>query len=572
MTTAPVSAGDRPWRVLTRHFFNALFDFGVFSGAGTEAFKRALLGVVAVFLALGLLLLRIFVTKYGILAGTHATERYELAVITDHAFLIAVPMWIVAFAIVLVGHALFPDERDYRILMAQPVSRRAIFGAKLLALLLFAGLFVAATHLALAPLAALTMVSPLAARPFVTHAIAFELSSLSASVLAALSIIAVHGVLVLAVPRARLAAFSTFVRSALVSVLVLSLPLVGRLPGAAGDGATHASWLAWAPPMWFVALERWLAGGDERLGGSLALAAPVATLFVLFVSIVAYGLLYRRFDRVILRSHSSRPPGRRWPVPSRGALVSPARLAIRRFASLTLRRSVLHQGIVVALSAVAAGLVVNAAISSGLSSVASAKEDRDVQALAFWAPFPLMFVVSRAVRLALALPIEVRANWVFRVTDAVTTRSEATGAAVATVVRLGVALPVAAILPLQWLTFGPAAILMAIVAGLIGWLQAELLLQDWRRIPFTCSYMPGKGFVPQIFLKTLFFFLFFTTTGSLALRLSLVAPAAALVVGGTVAAAASTLAVRRRRLARVAGLEFEDSLPNELNVLRLNVD
>jgi hypothetical protein len=38
------------------------------------------------------------------------------------------------------------------------------------------------------------------------------------------------------------------------------------------------------------------------------------------------------------------------------------------------------------------------------------------------------------------------------------------------------------------------------------------------------------------------------------------------------AAAALTLAVRRRRLARLAGLEFEDSLPNELNVLRLNVD
>ena len=299
-------------------------------------------------------------------------------------------------------------------------------------------------------------------------------------------------------------------------------------------------------------------------------------LLVLIVSVAAYGLLYRRFDRVILRSHSSRPPsprlrrtGRR-SVASRVARTRPARLAIRRFASLTLRRSVLHQGIVVALSAAAAGLVVNAALSSDLSSVASAKED--VEALAFWAPFPLMFVVSRAVRLALALPIEVRANWVFRMTDALTTRSEATGAAVATVLRLGVALPVVAIAPLHWLTFGPAAILMAIVAGLIGWLHAELLLQDWRRIPFTCSYMPGKGFVPQIFLKTLFFFLFFTTAGSLALRLCLMAPAAALVVGGTLAAVASTLAVRRRRLARVAGLEFEDSLPNELNVLRLNVD
>ena len=233
MTSARVPAGDQPWRVLTRHFFNALFDFGIFSEAGTEAFKRALLGLAAVFLALGLLLLRIFAKKYATLAGTHATEGYQLALITDHAFLMAVPMWIVAFAVVLVGHALFPDDRDYRILMPQPVSRRTIFGAKLLALLLFAGLFVAGTHLALAPLAALTMMSSLAARPFVTPVLGFELSSLAASVFAALSIVAVHGLLVLAVPRARLAAFSTFARSALVSVLVVSLPLVGRLPGAA---------------------------------------------------------------------------------------------------------------------------------------------------------------------------------------------------------------------------------------------------------------------------------------------------------------------------------------------------
>ena len=31
---------DSVWNVLTRHFFNALFDFGFLSDAGAESFKR----------------------------------------------------------------------------------------------------------------------------------------------------------------------------------------------------------------------------------------------------------------------------------------------------------------------------------------------------------------------------------------------------------------------------------------------------------------------------------------------------------------------------------------------------
>ena len=54
--------------------------------------------------------------------------------------------------------SLFPDRTDFRILMAEPLSQLTIFSSKLAALLLFVGLFVAATHLALLPLAALTLI------------------------------------------------------------------------------------------------------------------------------------------------------------------------------------------------------------------------------------------------------------------------------------------------------------------------------------------------------------------------------------------------------------------------------
>ncbi len=51
---------DRAWYRLTGHFFVGLFDFGVLSEAGADAFQRVLIGVVAAMLTFGLLLARVF--------------------------------------------------------------------------------------------------------------------------------------------------------------------------------------------------------------------------------------------------------------------------------------------------------------------------------------------------------------------------------------------------------------------------------------------------------------------------------------------------------------------------------
>ena len=217
---------DRPGIVLTRHFFTSLFDFGFLSDEGAESLKRALLGCLAGAIAIGLLLTRVFMAKYGALSAAPA-DVYERAVVADHAFLIAVPMWIVAGAVGLVGHSLFPDQTDFRVLMAEPLSRLTIFASKLASLLLFVSLFVAGTHVALLPLAALTMIGAIETGSLLATTMAFAFSSVIGSLFAALAVVAVHGTLVLLAPRARLLAFSGTVRSVLIGMLVLSLPLVG---------------------------------------------------------------------------------------------------------------------------------------------------------------------------------------------------------------------------------------------------------------------------------------------------------------------------------------------------------
>ena len=399
-------------------------------------------------------------------------DDYARELLADHAFLMAVPMWFIAAAVALVGHSLFPDQRDFRILMAEPLSRLTIFTAKLASLLLFVGLFVAGTHLALLPLAALTMVGAAKTGSILSAAIAFGLSSLSASLFAALAVIAVHGLLILFAPRARLLAFSGAVRGVLVGVLVLSLPLLARLPGTAQAFASDAWWLPWAPPAWFVGLERWLLGDGRH--AALAAEAGIATVLVLIVSLASYLLLYHRFDRVMLQPVFSRSEAG-W---SRSLDLwvgrAPVRHAIRRFVSITIRRSVLHQGLIVGVLAGAGGFVLNSLLSvSGWNEPLDTRGRSPFILTLLWAPVTMMFLAIPAIRLALSVPLDLRSNWVFRMTEDVADRAEVAAANVRIVLTLGVAVPLALIAPVQWWVLGPSAAAIIALEALFGWLVVE---------------------------------------------------------------------------------------------------
>ena len=248
-------------------------------------------------------------------------------------------------------------------------------------------------------------------------------------------------------------------------------------------------------------------------------------------------------------------------------------VAVRTFTLVTLRRSVLHQGILVALSAAGAGLVTNSLIGAGVAGwlVGDARASRALLTSVLWAPFALMFVASLAVRLALAVPIDQRANWVFRITESDGARVEQLDAAVHTVRRLGVVVPLLLMAPLEgWCWAG--AIGASAVALLCGWLLVEILMRHWARIPFTCSYIPGKGFVPQSILIGFSSFVFFTTAGSGLAWGSVIGRPEAFVLDAMLLA--GVLVLRRRRLlARHATpLAFEDQLPVEVSPLRLSLD
>ena len=189
-----------------------------------------------------------------------------------------------------------------------------------------------------------------------------------------------------------------------------------------------------------------------------------------------------------------------------------------------------------------------------------------------WTPMTMVFLAIPAIRLALSVPLDLKSNWIFRMTEDVAGRAEVVAANVRVVIALGVVLPVALIAPLQWWVLGTPTLRIVVVKAMIGWLLVEWLMADWRRIPFTCSYVPGKGFVPHMVVKGFASYIVFTMASGLALRLSLFRPQAALVFALILGAAAGALSVRRARQAVETGLNFEDELPVDVTTLQLNAD
>jgi hypothetical protein len=134
---------------------------------------------------------------------------------------------------------------------------------------------------------------------------------------------------------------------------------------------------------------------------------------------------------------------------------------------------------------------------------------------------------------------------------------------------LGVVVPAVLVLPVQWMVLHRDALLVLGSTILWGWFFVEIVMRDWGRIPFTCSYIPGKGFLPQTVLKGLISFVGFTTFGTALARFATSRVAAALYFEAVVLIAAGWLAWRRTAFWKHTTLAFEDDLPTDVNPLRL---
>ena len=204
----------------------------------------------------------------------------------------------------------------------------------------------------------------------------------------------------------------------------------------------------WFRQPWFLGVEQLLLGHATPYFLRLAQIAAVARLCHLQLHLAAMLFLYQRFERGDLsagqriRSVSSTTTC----VPPVPRETKSATAAIGPFIRATLTRSPLHQGVFVIIAACGAGLVLNSFVGNWHAGALSNADDPLI-ATVIWAPFALVFAMNVALRAALVLPIELRANWIFRMTEDEATRAEELSAVVRTLILLGVVVPLAVFFP-----------------------------------------------------------------------------------------------------------------------------
>lgn len=103
---------------------------------------------------------------------------------------------------------------------------------------------------------------------------------------------------------------------------------------------------------------------------------------------------------------------------------------------------------------------------------------REILSAITWIPFPLILVLGSAAKASMALPIEPKANWVFRVTERDAIRVDELHAAERVLTLFAALIPIALTLPIQWMLAGPRAIVPSAMTGVFGFLWVEALLRD----------------------------------------------------------------------------------------------
>jgi hypothetical protein len=469
------------FRTLYRVFFLRVVDLDLLSA---DADLTRLMGQFAsIFCTFS------FVLSVPILLMNGATLMTNNAWGMEH-FLIETAMTVAGLITVLNWDAAFPDKQDLLILTPLPVKNGTLFLAKL------AGL-VAGPALAVIALNIFTgFVWPLLFRARdsgfvgILRALpAYWMTLCAASAFFVLTALAFQGLAANLLPRQmflRLSAvFQATVMCVLLSVYFLEPSL--ESPGALTDPRNQRL-LAWLPSYWFLGLFNQLNGSMHPALASLAARAWIGLACSAMGAGTALLLCYFRLMGKIVEQPDILPQMRSvsW-APRFGA---PLTEALTLFSMRTLLRSRQHRMIFSFYLGIGITIVIGYVhtTSAGIGSSATA-----VSGWFLFASALMMTITVLALRVVASIPISLQANWIIRITQIRSALDYQKGVRFSwlTLGVIPVSLVMAAWLLLMY-PWRPALGHLSLMV-LLGILLVELCLYTFPKIPFTCSYLPGKA-------------------------------------------------------------------------------
>jgi hypothetical protein len=486
------------FRVLYREFLFRVVDLELMSAQGDPT---KLLGQFAMLLTF--FSLWVSVVAAGSVNGRMPRAAMLISAWSMEHFLIATTMLVVGLFTVLSWDSTFPDRRDLMVLAPLPVRARTMFLAKVAALATALGVSVAVLNvftglaypLALAPPAKNGFLDLIFSLDVYRTFAAYWITMLAAGAFILCSVLVVQGLAAQLLRRQQFLRVSGFLQMA---AFCLFLSVYFFQPSLATPKALSAPenqrLLAWLPSYWFLGFFNTLNGSTHPALVRLAQRAFTGLAVAGFGAGAAFLLSYFRTLRTIVEEPDI-------VAGSRGASWSPRfgnslQTAIVSFSIRTLLRSRQHRVIIAFYLGVAFTIVLTyvktpLARRQLLTGYVSCPWHQ-VNVPFLVASVVMMYFAVVGTRVVFGMPLELKANWIFRITE-VRGTSEYLAAVRRSLLLIAVA-PVwvaSAVLYLSIWPWRPVAGHLVALA-ILGMILADVCLFGFQKIPFTCSYLPGK--------------------------------------------------------------------------------
>jgi hypothetical protein len=474
------------------------------------------------------------------------TWAYEQARIADIQL-------VIGLCAVLMWDSTFPDKRDAMVLGPLPVLPRTILLAKLAASSSVLGIALVALNFASG--AAMSIVFGSGSNGIVRFFLGWWFTLLSASAFLYGAVLAIQGIGALLLPR------KVFLRaSAILQLSAFGAILAGRFlqPWLATfseltNPAYHAL-LAWSPTFWFFALFNHINGTLPRELQWVANRTWIALGLVLIGSVSSLALCYLRTMKNTVEQPDLDPGATSVSLLPR--LGSSLQSAIALFCLRSITRSRQHR---VAL-AFYWSIVFAIALSMARTMITEPPEPVSNGLI-----MPTILMMGFAVvglRGVFSLPVSLKANWMLRTTQLRPTSNYI--AATRRSLQLFGVLPILLVSAALSYHFRPLSHAYQHVAflAIFGCILVELSLIHFDKVPFTCSFMPGKTNIQVIFWGAAFVCIILALLFGAYERQALAQPRQYAILLAWSIAVAAGLWILNRVHARTAVLYYEEILPD----------
>jgi hypothetical protein len=484
---AYLSETHSPTLELLRHFLVRFFDSDLVTSPGQTA--MALIASSSMFLIWFPFFTGPLKDKYVRLSALAVSSPYRQALRADELWLIVMMMSAIGLLTAIEWQSLFPALADYRAIGWLPVRARQLFGAKLLALLTVATAAVALLNL----LPCLGFPALSGGRWAFTASLGGRVAATGAALVGAcyftlFALVAIQGILLNLLRPAQFAGIARAIHGLLsggaLALLVLSFSIGPPLAKA----VVRPDIAKWLPPVWFLGLCQELSGDSDPAMHALAREALAGLAAAVILVVAAYTLSYRRHRALTMEGSGAVRKERRWYGAILDWLLPDSRQqAVAVFLAKGFLSNGPHRMILMGYGGF--GLAV---LLSGMIGMLNLVDPARLMAARFvYAHVTLVMFLFAGLRHLFSVPVELRANWAFRITEGEGRREWLL--AVDRFVLFFSAIALLAIpFPLEMRLLGWRAIPESILSALFGLCCYEGVFSSWEKLPFTCSYLPGK--------------------------------------------------------------------------------